>query len=147
MDHAAAYLALFAVSFLAATVLPAQSELVLTAMLLSRVYDSMALLAVATLGNTAGACVNWLLGRLIHRLESKRWFPVAPARLARAERWFRKHGRWSLLLSWAPVVGDALTVAAGIARVPLPTFIALVGFAKGARYLVLAYGVQAAFPG
>lgn len=63
--------------------------------------------------------------------------------MERAERWYRKWGKWSLLVSWAPVIGDALTVLAGTARVPLMTFIVLVGSAKGARYLVLAYSVEA----
>lgn len=144
MAPAAAYLALFAVSFLAATVFPAQSEMVLAAMLLSGAYDEALLLLVATAGNTAGACVNWLLGRFVHSLETKRWFPVSAAKLARAEKWYRKWGKWSLFLSWAPVIGDALTLVAGIARVRLATFVALVGLAKGGRYLVLAWGVHAA---
>lgn len=143
MDPAAAYLALFAASFLAATIFPAQSELVLAGMLVSGDYDNAILLAVATVGNTAGAGVNWVLGRFIHSLESKRWFPVSRAKLARAERWYSRWGKWSLLLSWAPVIGDALTVIAGIARVPLAAFIALVGIAKGGRYLVLAYSIDA----
>ena len=141
---ASGYLALFAVSFLAATIFPAQSELVLAGMLVSGAYDNALLLLVATLGNTAGACVNWLLGRFIHSFEGKRWFPFPQIRLARAERWYRKWGKWSLLLSWAPVVGDALTVLAGVARVPLTTFVALVLVAKGGRYLVLAYALGVA---
>lgn len=145
MESAAAYLGLFALSFLAATIFPAQSELALAAMLVSGAYDRMLLIIVATSGNTAGACVNWLLGRFIHSLESKRWFPVSQASLARAERWYRRWGKWSLLLSWAPVIGDALTVIAGIARVRRLTFVLLVAIAKGGRYLVLAYGVRAAF--
>lgn len=70
MDPAAAYLGLFAAAFLAATIFPAQSELVLVGMLLSGAYNNALLLAVATAGNTAGACVNWILGRFIHALEA-----------------------------------------------------------------------------
>lgn len=146
MDSATAYLALFAIAFLAATIFPAQSELVLAGMLVSGAYDDRVLLAVATAGNTAGACVNWVLGRFIHSLESRCWFPISRPKLVRAELWYRRWGKWSLLLSWAPVIGDALTVIAGIARVPLATFVALVGLAKGGRYLVLAYGVHAMGP-
>lgn len=141
---ASGYLALFAVSFVAATVFPAQSELVLAGMLVSGDYDAGLLLLVATVGNTAGACVNWLLGRFIHALQGKRWFPFPERKLARAERWYRKWGKWSLLLSWAPVIGDALTVLAGVARVPLAIFVALVVVAKGGRYLVLAYSLSVA---
>lgn len=138
-----AYLALFAVAFLSATIFPAQSEFVLAGMLVSGAYDTTVLLAVATVGNTAGACVNWVLGQFIHSLESRRWFPVSRPKLARAELWYRRWGKWSLLLAWTPVIGDGLTVIAGIARVPLAAFVAIVGIAKGARYLVLAYGVHA----
>jgi len=145
MGSAVDYLGLFALSFLAATVFPAQSELVLAGMLVSGAYDWILLIIVATGGNTAGACVNWLLGRSIHSLESKRWFPVSKASLARAGCWYRRWGKWSLLLSWAPVIGDALTMLAGIARLRLLTFILLVAIAKGGRYLVLAYGIRAAF--
>ena len=141
---ATGYLALFAVSFLAATIFPAQSELVLAGMLASGTYDNVLLLLVATLGNTAGACVNWLLGRFIHSLESKRWLAIPAPKLARAEHWYRRWGKWSLLLSWAPVIGDALTVLAVISRVPLAAFIALVLVAKGGRYLVLAYSLSIA---
>lgn len=144
MDEFGAYLGLLAVSFLAATIFPAQSELVLGAMLLSGRYDSLLLIAVASAGNTAGSCLNWLLGRFIHSFQSRRWFPVSAPQLARAEAWYARWGLWSLLLSWAPVVGDALTIVAGILRVRLLPFILLVGFAKTGRYLLLAYAVQTA---
>ena len=142
MEPAAAYFTLFAISFLAATIFPAQSELLLAGMLLSGAYDLRLLILVATAGNTAGACVNWGLGRFIHVFRGRSWFPVSGAKLERAGRWYRKWGVWSLLLSWAPVVGDALTVLAGMARVRLSTFILLVGLAKGGRYLVLAWGIK-----
>jgi membrane protein YqaA with SNARE-associated domain len=142
---ATSYLVLFAVSFLAATIFPAQSELVFSGMLVSGVFDTKLLLLVATVGNTAGACVNWLVGRFLHSLQSERWFPFSERKLARAERWFGTWGKWSLLFSWLPVVGDALTVLAGVARVPIWLFVALVFVAKGGRYLVLAYSLALAF--
>ena len=147
METAVPYLALFAISFLAATLVPAQSELVLAGMLLSRDYDTLLLLGIATAGNTLGSCVNWLLGRFIESFRNRRWFPVSQAALTRAEAWYRKWGIWSLLLSWAPVIGDALTLVAGVLRVrPIP-FILLVLIAKGGRYVVIAYTVGAAFQG
>ena len=147
METAAPYLVLFAISFLAATLVPAQSELVLAGMLLSRDYDTLLLLGIATAGNTLGSCVNWLLGRFIESFRNRRWFPVSQAALTRAEAWYRKWGIWSLLLSWAPVIGDALTLVAGVLRVrPIP-FILLVLIAKGGRYVVIAYTVGAAFQG
>ena len=143
MDPVAAYLLLFGVSFLAATILPAQSELVLAGMLLSGSYHPWLLILVATLGNTAGACINWGLGRFIQLFRDRRWFPLSAAKLERAERWYARWGFWSLLLSWAPVIGDALTVLAGAARVRLGAFVLLVGLAKGGRYLVLAWTLAA----
>jgi membrane protein YqaA with SNARE-associated domain len=58
--------------------------------------------------------------------------------MARAERWYRRYGKWSLLLSWMPIIGDPLTLVAGVLREPLPMFLLLVTIAKVGRYLVLA---------
>ncbi len=129
---------LFLASFLAATLLPAQSELTLAALLMREAAPVWLLLAVATAGNTAGSSVNWLLGRSLARFQGRRWFPASAAALARAERWYRRYGRWSLLLSWAPVVGDPLTLAAGVLREPFPSFVLMTLAAKLGRYLVVA---------
>lgn len=136
--------ALFVAAFAAATILPAQSELVLAAMILSGRYDLALLLAVATAGNTLGAVFNWGLGRFVERFRDRRWFPLTPDKLERATGWYRRWGKWSLLLSWAPVIGDALTLVAGMLRVRLATFLVLVTLAKGGRYAVLAWIVIAA---
>ncbi len=98
-----------------------------------------ALVLVASLGNVAGSVINWALGRGIEHFRERRWFPVKPAALARAEGWYARYGRWSLLLSWAPVIGDPLTMIAGVLREPLPSFLAIVTVAKVARYLVIAW--------
>ena len=138
-DDLPAYAGLFAAAFLAATILPAQSEAVFVGLLLSGRYDTAALLFWATAGNTLGAVVNYALGRLVERFRDRRWFPISSAAFDRAAGWYRRYGVWTLLLSWAPIGGDALTVAAGAARTPLPLFTALVLVAKGGRYLVLAW--------
>lgn len=129
---------LFALAFLAATVFPAQSELGLTALLIADAYPAWALLAAASLGNTLGAVVNWVIGRGIERFRGRSWFPASDRQMERATRWYRRWGQWSLLLSWMPLGGDALTVIAGVLREPLPTFLLLVAVAKTARYLVVA---------
>ena len=144
METVAAYLTLFVISFLAATLVPAQSELVLSGMILSRAYDTLLLLAVATAGNTLGSCVNWVIGRFVESFTRRPWFPISPAALERAEAWYLKWGVWSLLLSWAPVIGDALTLVAGMLRVRLLPFVLLVLLAKGGRYAVLVFGLRAA---
>lgn len=138
MGEVAGYGGLFVVALLAATVLPLQSEAALVGLLLNGTFSTTGLLAAAITGNTLGAAINWWLGRGLERFRERRWFPVKEPALARAQRWYRRYGRWSLLLSWVPIVGDPLTVIAGVMREPLPVFLALVGAAKAARYLVLA---------
>ncbi|MFI5409732.1 YqaA family protein [Kaistia sp. UC242_56] len=137
MTDLALYAGLFLAALAAATILPMQSEAVLVGLLLAD-YSPIWLLTVASIGNVLGSVINWYFGRGIARFQDRRWFPVGPAALARAEAWYRRYGRWSLLLSWAPVVGDPLTVVAGILREPMPVFLLLVTIAKVGRYLVLA---------
>jgi len=138
VDDLAVLGGLFAIAFVAATILPAQSEAALVGLLLAGTHSPVLLVAVASLGNVLGAVVNWALGRGVERLHDRKWFPVGPASLDRATRWYRKWGRWSLLLSWAPIGGDALTVAAGVLREPFWSFVLLVTIAKTARYILLA---------
>ncbi|PZR43490.1 MAG: hypothetical protein DI524_09355 [Ectopseudomonas oleovorans] len=133
-----AYPALFLSAFGAATLLPLQSEAVLVALLLAGQHPLWALLLVATLGNVLGSWVNWLLGRSIEHYRERRWFPVSPARLQQAQGWYARYGRWSLLLSWMPVIGDPLTLVAGVMRERLWIFMAIVTLAKASRYAVLA---------
>ncbi|MDQ4062142.1 MAG: DedA family protein [Pseudomonadota bacterium] len=134
----AIYAGLFAAALLAATILPLQSEAVLVGLLLSGRYPWWLLIAVASVGNTLGSVVNWLLGRFIAQFEDRRWFPVKREAVARAETWYRRYGYWSLLLSWAPFIGDPLTVVAGVLREPLPIFVLLVAVAKTVRYIAVA---------
>ncbi|SAL83217.1 membrane protein-like protein [Caballeronia arvi] len=131
------YGGLFLAAFGAATLLPLQSEAVLVGLLLSKHYSVNLLLAVATAGNVLGSVVNWLLGRYIERWKHKRWFPVSDEKLEKAQRTYRRFGQWSLLLSWAPVIGDPLTLLAGVMREPFARFLILVTIAKLGRYLVL----------
>lgn len=138
MDFVLSHAGLFAVAFLAATVLPFQSELVLAALLVAEPGQWASLLVAASLGNTLGAVVNWVLGRLIHRFRDRRWFPVKPAEYEKVERWYARWGVWSLLLAWLPFGGDALTVVAGALGTRLAPFLVLVAIGKTARYAVLA---------
>ena len=138
MTSFATYAGLFLAAFGAASLLPMQSEPVLVALLLFAEHPAWALVAVASLGNTLGACLNWLLGRWVEHYRDRRWFPVSPDRLARVEGWYHRWGKWSLLLSWAPIIGDPLTVIAGVLREPFWIFVLLVAIAKTGRYVVLA---------
>jgi membrane protein YqaA with SNARE-associated domain len=134
----ASYLLLFSSAFLAATILPFYSEVVLFA-LLREGGDPVVLVTVATLGNTLGAVVNWLLGRYLLHFQDRRWFYFSRSQIARAQRWFQRYGFWSLLLAWAPVGGDALTLIAGIMKVRLDVFLLLVGTGKALRYISVVY--------
>jgi len=138
MIDLAVYAGLFLAALMAATILPLQSEAALVALLVAGSQPAWLLVAVAGLGNVLGSVINWLIGRGIERFRDRPWFPVKPAALDRAQGWYRRYGKWSLLLSWAPVVGDPLTVVAGLAREPLPVFLFLVTIAKFGRYMVLA---------
>lgn len=134
----AAYLGLFVVSFLAATLLPGGSEIALTTALASTDNSVILLIAIATIGNVLGSMVNWVLGRYFNHLKDRSWYPIKPDQMGRAEQWYQKYGRWSLLLSWAPIIGDPLTLISGMFREPLISFVILVTIAKLTRYLVVS---------
>ncbi|MBY6058473.1 YqaA family protein [Leisingera daeponensis] len=129
---------LFTAALVAATLLPAQSEAVLAGMLIGGSHPVWLLLAVATAGNVLGSILNWAAGRYLMHFSDRSWFPVSRARLDRASAWYGKWGRWSLLGSWVPVIGDPLTLAAGVLREPLWRFALIVTIAKGGRYLAVA---------
>lgn len=134
---------LFLAALVAATLLPAQSEAVLVALILQGAHPLPVLLAVATAGNVLGSAVNWALGRFLIGHADRRWFPIPRHRLDRATAWYARWGRWSLLGAWLPVVGDPLTFAAGAMREPFWRFVLIVTLAKGGRYLVLAWATLA----
>ena len=129
---------LFTVAFLSATLLPGSSEVVLAGVLASGSATITAAVIAATLGNTLGSMVNWAIGRYFAHFRQAKWFPVDPDKYQKYEQWYQKWGIWSLLLSWAPVIGDPLTVLAGVARTPLLVFVPVVLVAKLVRYLVVA---------
>ena len=93
---------------------------------------------VATAGNVLGAIVNWWLGKYLNQFQGRRWFPIGPEKLYKARIHYARYGRYSLLLSWVPIIGDPITMIAGFLREPFWSFCLLVTIAKGARYLVVA---------
>ena len=130
------YLSLFLSAFIAATLLPLGSEVLLGALLLEG-YSPWWLWLVATSGNTLGAVVNWFLGLTLLHFQGRRWFPFKANKLQRAQNGFQKYGLVSLLFAWLPVIGDPLTFVAGLMKVRLLPFVVLVALGKGARYAVI----------
>ena len=130
---------LFLAAFAAATLFPAQSEAVLVAMIVTAAHPVWLLLVVATVGNVLGSMLNWVMGRFMIRFADRRWFPVSRRQMDKATAWYQKWGYWSLLGSWLPIIGDPLTLAAGVLREPFWRFAAIVTLAKAGRYLVLAW--------
>ncbi len=120
--------ALFVSSFLASTLLPGGSEVVFSALLLSGTVGVVPALAVATLGNSLGGVSTYLIGRLIPDRKTD----------ARAVGWLRRWGSVALLLSWLPVVGDAMCLAAGWLRMHFWRSVALITIGKGLRYWAFA---------
>ena len=143
MDTFASLAGMAAAAFVAATLLPAQSEAVFVGLLAARTVDPSALFIVASLANTAGSLLNWWLGILIARHGLERMPPRIrpdPAQFARAQGLFARYGWPCLLLAWLPIVGDPLTFVAGTLRFPALPFTLLVLTGKAARYAALWAG-------
>ena len=132
------YLSLFTISFLAATILPFSSELMLASMLSIENYNRTLLIIFSSLGNILGSVFNWLLGFYFIKLQGKSWFPFSNEQISKSTLWFRKYGQWSLLFAWVPLVGDPLTFVSGTMKTKFLTFIILVSIGKIARYLFIS---------
>ena len=139
LDPGLALTFLFIGALAASTLIPLQSEALLLAALLVEGVSPAAAVVVATIGNTLGGQINWLIGRYARRFENARWFPVGAERLAQAERWYARRGVWSLLLCWTPWLGDPLTIAAGAMRTNFWIFTAITAPARLARYIVVVW--------
>lgn len=131
---------LFIASFLAATVLPLSSEIVLSALLLSGLSPT-ALVLIATTGNVLGSLTNYALGYWASLVVIKKWLRMSEDDFVRAEQRFVKYGMFALCFAWVPIIGDPLTVMAGVLRVRLRWFIILVTLGKCLRYIVISYMV------
>ena len=136
-----AYLTLFSIAFLAATILPFSSEVVLVGLSASS-GEKIPLLVVASFGNVLGSSFNWVLGKYTRNLETKKWFPFSINQLQKASFWFTKYGKWSLLFAWLPIIGDPLTFIAGVVRLHFVPFLILVTIGKVSRYILIIIGVD-----
>lgn len=135
-------LGLLVSAFTSATLLPGSSEAVLAGIIAFGSVSLWTAVIVATIGNTLGSLVNWGIGWFAGRFRDHHRFPLTPEHYRRYSELYARWGVWSLLFSWMPVIGDPLTVIAGLMRTPLWIFLPLVLVAKGARYLVIAGVVQ-----
>ena len=133
------YSQLLIISFLAATILPFSSEVVLTTMYLSNSFETYFLLIFTSIGNILGSVANWYLGKKITIFQNRKWFPVSTEQLERSRKYFQKYGLWSLLLSWIPIIGDPLTLLAGVLNVRFSIFLLLVSISKISRYIFILY--------
>ncbi len=130
------YSSLFVTALIAATLFPLSSEALLVTLLYQH-YSPFLLWLAATSGNTFGSCINWFLGQQCLHWRDKKWFPIKPPQLARAQTQFQRYGVVSLLFAWLPVVGDPLTFFAGVMRIPFWQFLVLVAIGKSLRYAVV----------
>ncbi|HJF28958.1 DedA family protein [Acinetobacter bohemicus] len=130
-------LLLFLSAFGAATLLPLQSEAVLLGLLWQEHHHAALLILVASLGNILGSCVNWYLGMRVEQYKHKKWFPVSEQQMLKAQRTYQKYGYWSLLFSWVPIIGDPITLIAGLLKEKFGRFLWMVSLAKTGRYLFL----------
>jgi len=133
------FLLVFLSAFLAATLLPFYSEVLVVAQYLKTPDRWFLIWVVASMGNSLGAAVNWLMGRYLLHYQERKWFPFKASQIGKAQQWFQKYGVWSLLMAWAPVGGDVLTFIAGLMKVRFWIFFTLTFIGKAVRYAVVLY--------
>jgi len=136
------YISVFFLSFLAATIIPFSSEVGLLSYMAVGKFNNELLLIFASLGNILGSCVNYILGLYIINFKTRSWFPFRYNQILKATNWFNRFGVYSLFFAFLPIVGDPLTLIAGMFRVSFIKFIILVSLGKILRYLLIYYGVS-----
>ena len=131
------YLSLLTVSFMVATIVPFGSEVYFATLLSLGKYNNFLLLVSASVGNVLGSVFNWICGYYINYFIKKSWFPINNKMIDRGNKLFNRYGKWSLLLSWVPFIGDPITFVAGTLRYPIVPFLVFVSIGKVGRYLVI----------
>lgn len=134
------YLTLFALSLGSATLLPGGSEALLL-YLQTQGHNTPLLLSVATLGNTLGSLINYILGKYASSWAIEKNY-IKALHVEKSKAYFDRYGGFALLLAWAPLIGDPITFVAGVLKYNIWRFIVLVLLAKFARYAFLLYVVD-----
>ena len=135
------YISLFTVAFMVATIVPFGSEMYFATLVSLNKYNNLFLLIAASIGNVLGSVFNWICGYYINYFIKKPWFPIKKDKITKATEIFNKYGKWSLLLSWTPFIGDPITFVAGTLRFSLVQFLILVSIGKVGRYLVIYFAI------
>lgn len=139
MDEQSSLLTLFVSSFLAATLLPGGSEAVLAGVLLAFPELHWQALILATIGNTLGGMSSYAIGRF---LPDEQALHARLGKHAQKLEWVRHHGSPILLLSWAPIIGDILCIAAGWLRTNWVWALSFIALGKFTRYWVIATAIS-----
>jgi membrane protein YqaA with SNARE-associated domain len=128
-----------------ATIIPFGSEAYFITLLSLEKYNHFILFVVASVGNVLGSLFNWICGFYINFFIKKSWLPINNKIINRGNKLFTKYGKWSLLISWFPLIGDPITFAAGTLRYPVIPFLVLVSIGKVGRYLIIYLSIIWAF--
>ncbi len=131
------YLNLFVLSFLASTVLPLGSES-LVVVLIYQGFNPLAIIMVATVGNYLGSCTTYYFG-LKGRPVLEKYLSPSPDMLEKSEKLFKRYGVYTLLFTWVPGIGDAITMVAGLMQLSFRYFSILVFLGKFGRYFAIVY--------
>jgi len=130
------YFFVFFSALAAATFLPLSSEIA-AIVAIQTGHTPWVIWLVASLGNTLGSVINWGLGRYLEKFKQRSWFPFNDKQLEDGQYTFNRYGLWALLFAWVPIIGDALTLIAGVMKVKLWLFILLVAIGKSVRYAII----------
>lgn len=114
-----------------------QSEAMLLGFLATQQDSALGLLTATSVGNILGSCINYGLGWHIERFQHRTWFPISAKHRQQAAEYYHRYGVYTLLLSWLPIIGDPLTLIAGVFKETWWRFLLLVSCAKIGRYVFL----------
>lgn len=130
-------------AFLAGTIIPFSSEVVMAALLATSSMDPFLTVLSGTIGNVAGSMVNYWIGTIGNMKIINKYLGIKEERIQKTQKFLEGKGAWMGVLSFLPVVGEAISIVLGIMRAN-PTIVLISTFlGKFGRYLIIAYSVEA----